>query len=618
MTAQVGYGPESDEAGSTQADASGRQLTVPRIGNAGPWTFTIPRPVWQGTIAFAAYLVVWVVGWAAPLVVHARHVQLDQMSMDPNFYVWSLRWWPYAVAHGLNPLHTSQVGAPSGFNLAWTTTVPPLALLASPLTFIMGPIASFNLLTAIAPPISAFATFLACRRLTGKFWPALLGGAFYGFSAYEINHVAAGQLNLTWNVLPPLMVYLVLLWRDGSLKRSWFVGLLGLLLLVQLFLFLEVFFQLTVLLAIGLLLAYALAGHSGRPRVVTLATQIALAYAAALVVASPYLLYALDHYPKGFTRSPAVTGFNVANLVVPRVDKSFGIGWLARIGQGIDPISDAGYIGLPALLIVLALAIWTWSSRLTRYLVVMFAVIVVIAVGPVLVVGTKHFGSLPWSRLWFAPVARSALPVRFMLLGDLVLALIVATWLATPLRGRLLRVSRWLLAALAVLAILADVPAIAGAKSISHSRIPAFFSTGEYRHYIKPGQIVLVVSTRGNAGMLFQADTDFYMRISGGYINMAITPRSDLPRQVSDLSHATRLRKEWFLAYLKHENIKFIVVEKLWSPRWVGVFGKMGLRYRTIGGVQLYQIGRLSSSGPCSSQCPKPGLVAHRKPNPDV
>jgi hypothetical protein len=617
MTAQVGYGPESDEAGSTPGDASGRQLTVPRLGNAGPWTFTIPRPVWQGTIAFAAYLVVWVIGWASPLVFHAHDVQLDQQSMDPNFYVWSLRWWPYAIAHGLNPLHTSQLGAPNGFNLTWTTTVPPLALLASPLTLIMGPIVAFNLLTAIAPPLSGFIAFLACRRLTGKFWPALAGGACYGFSAFEVNHAVAGQLNLTWNVLPPLMVYLVLLWRDGKLKRWWFVGLLGLLLLVQLALFLEVFFQLTVLLAIGLPVAYALAGHSGRARVASLATQVALAYAAALVVASPYLLYALAHYPKGFTRSPAETGFNLADLVVPRVSQTFGIGWLARIGQSIDPISAAGYIGLPALLIVLAVAIWTWPSRLTRYLVVMFVIIVVIAVGPVLVIGSTHFGSLPWSRLWFVPVARSALPNRFMLLGDLVLALIVATWLATPLPGRLLRVSRWLLAALAVLAILADIPTIANAQPVNKSRIPAFFSTGEYRHYIKPGQIVLVISTRGNAGMLFQADTNFYMRISGGYINMAITPRSDLPRQVSDLAHATRRRKEWFLAYLTREHINFIVVEKVWSPLWTGVLGKMGLRHRTIGGVQLYRIGRLSAAGPCSSQCPKPGPLAHRKPNPD-
>ena len=597
MTAQVGYDPEPTEAGTAAEQPRGLQLTVPRLGRVGPWTVTIPRPVWQGALALGCYLFVWIIGYALPLVVHARTVQLNQSSQDPNFYVWSLRWWPYAVAHGVNPMYTRQVGAPHGFNLAWTTTVPPLALLASPLTLLLGAVTSFNLLAAIAPPVSAWAAFIACRRLTGRFWAALLAGACYGFSAYEINHTAAGQLNLTWNVLPPLMVYLVLLWRDGKLKPPWFVGLMGLLLLTQLFMFLETFFELTVLLAIGLPVAFALAGRSGRAAVLRLGQLLALAYGAALLVASPYLLYSLNHYPRGFTRSPAYTGLALANLIVPRVDREFGIGWLLRYGVTLPTYAYADYIGIPALLIIVAVAIWTWSSRITRYLVVMFAVIVALAVGPVFAIGGTPIGSVPWSRFWFLPVARSALPNRFMMVGDLVLALIVAVWLAAPLRGRLLHYGRWLLAVLAVLFILADVPTIANAQPPNNSRVPAFFATGEYRHYIKPGAIVLVISTRGNAAMLFQADTNFYMRVAGGFINMAITPRSDLPSEVSDLAHATPRREARFLAYLKDDHIQDILVEKGWEPLWVGVFRKVGLHGRTIGGILLYRI------RPCLTHC---------------
>jgi hypothetical protein len=603
MTAQVGYGPDSTEAGTATEQSPGLQLRLPRRGSAGPWTVTIPRPVWQGAVALGAFLVIWVVGYAMPLVVHARTTQLDQTSMDPNFYVWSLRWWPYAVVHGVNPMYTKQVGAPHGFNLAWTTTVPPLALLASPLTLLLGAVASFNLLAAIAPPVSAWAAFVACRRLTGKFWAALLAGACYGFSAYEINHTAAGQLNLTWNVLPPLMVYVVLLWRDGKLKPPWFVGLMGLLLLTQLFMFLETFFELTVLLVIGLPVAYALAGRSGRATVFALGRLLALAYCAALLVASPYLLYSLEHYPTGFTRSPAVTGLALANLVVPRVDREFGIGWLLHYGKTLPTYAYADYIGIPALLIIVAVAIWNWSSRITRYLVVMFAVIVALAVGPVFAIGGTAIGSVPWSALWYLPVARSALPNRFMLIGDLVLALIVAIWLAAPLRGRLLPYARWVLAALAVVFILADVPTIADAQPPNNERLPAFVATGEYRHYIKPGAIVLVISTRGNAAMLFQADTNFYMRVAGGFINMAITPRSDLPSEVSVLAHATPKREKRFLAYLKYARIQDILVEKDWEPRWVGVLRKMGLHGRTVGGILLYRI------RPCLTHCSRQGTT---------
>jgi hypothetical protein len=601
MTAEVGYGPGSAEAGIATEDARGLRLTLPRLGRAGPWTVTIPRPVWQGAAALVCYLLVWIPGYALPLVLHARTVQLNQSSQDPNFYVWSLRWWPYAIAHGLNPLYTAQVGAPHGFNLAWTTTVPPLALLASPLTLLLGAVASFNLLAALAPPASAWAAFIACRRLTGRFWAALLGGACYGFAAYEINHTAAGQLNLTWNLLPPLMVYVVLLWRDGKLRPPWFVGLMALLLLTQLFLFLEVFFQLTVVLVIGLPVAYALAGRENRATVMALGRQMALAYCAALLVASPYLGYSLLHYPKGFTRSPAISGLDLANLVIPRVDRSFGIGWLAHYAQTLPSYSEADYIGIPALLIVVGVAIWMWRSRVARFLVIMFAVVVAIAVGPVLELGATHVGSVPWSKLWYLPVAESALPNRFILIGDLALALMVAIWLAAQSRSRLFGYARWLLAVLAVLVILADVPTIADAQPPANSRIPAFFATGEYRHYIKPGSTVLVISGRGNAAMLFQADTDFYMRVAGGYINMALTPRSDLPSQVSVLSHATPKRERKFLAYLKAAHVNDILVEKAWEPRWAGILRKMGLHYRSIGGILLYRVRscllRCSSSG---------------------
>jgi hypothetical protein len=601
MTARVGYGPES-ESESTEAEVTaeqprGLELRLPRPGSSEPWTVTVPQAVWQGAVALGCFLVVWIIGYAMPLVLHARTVQLNQTSQDPNFYTWSLRWWPYAIAHGTNPFYTMQVGAPRGFNLAWTTTVPPLAVLASPITLLLGAVASFNLLVVLAPPVSAWAAFIACRRLTGKFWGALLAGACYGFSAYEINHTAAGQLNLTWNVLPPLMVYLVVLWRDGKLKPPWFVGLMGLLFLTQLFMFLETFFELTVLLAIGLPLAYALAGRSARATIFRLGSLLALAYGAALIVASPYLLYSLDHYPKGFTRSPAVTGLALGNLIVPRVDREFNIGWLLHFGRTLPTYAYADYIGIPALLIIVGVAIWTWRSRITRFLVIMFAVIVALAIGPVFAFGGKAIGSVPWSHLWYLPVARSALPNRFMLMGDLVLALLVAIWLAAPLRSRFLHYGRWALAALAVIFILADVPTIADAQPPNNERVPAFFATGEYRQYIEPGSTVLVISTRGNAAMLFQAYTNFYMRVAGGFINMAITPRSDLPYQVSVLSHATPRRERRFLAYLKREHIQDILVEKDWEPRWVGVIHRMGLHGRSIGGILLYRI------KPCLTHC---------------
>jgi hypothetical protein len=252
---------------------------------------------------------------------------------------------------------------------------------------------------------------------------------------------------------------------------------------------------------------------------------------------------------------------------------------------------------------VVGLAIWMWRSRIARFLVIMFVVIVALAVGPVLEVGATRVGSVPWSRLWFLPVAESALPNRFILMGDLALAVMVAIWLAAPLRSRLLGCARWLLAVLTVLVMLANVPTIADAQPSNSARIPAFFATGEYRHYIKPGSTMLVISTRGNAAMLFQADTNFYMRVAGGFINMALTPRSDVPSQVSDLAHATPRRERQFLAYLKAAHVRDILVEKAWEPRWIAVLSRMGLHYRSIGGILLYRVRS------CLLQCSRSGTM---------
>ena len=97
------------------------------------------------------------------LLLHASQAQLLQKSPDPNFYVWSLRWWPYAVAHGLNPLYSHEIAAPAGHALAWITTTSPLALLTAPLTLTAGPVVSFNLLEAVALPVSGWAAFVLCR-----------------------------------------------------------------------------------------------------------------------------------------------------------------------------------------------------------------------------------------------------------------------------------------------------------------------------------------------------------------------------------------------------------------------------------------------------------------------
>jgi hypothetical protein len=563
-----------------------------------PWYL---RPAAQGLVA----LLIFAAFWLGTIGKHMLHdlgaAHLDQYSMDPNFYTWSLSWWPYAIGHGLNPFFSHVIWAPRGHSLAWVTAIPPIALLAAPLTLAAGPIVAFNLLTAIALPLSAWAAFVLCRRLTGKFWPALVGGAVFGFSAYEINHVSAGQLNLTYSLLLPLLAYLVVLWREKTISTRVFVVVAGITMAVQFYLFLETFADLTAVLAVGVVVGILVAGRAHRAEVIRLAKCLGAAYGVAFALALPYLAYALT------IRVPqlqAAGSLDLLSLVVPRPEATCGwqaplsvsqcntsTSFLHHLALGPTQTSYAGYVGVPLLFVAVVLAVTGWSRRLVRFLACMLALIVVASLGPALNFEGGHVITFPWAFLWKLPIVRNAYPSRLMLFAFLALAVMTAIWLA----GTTSKYWRVPLALLVVYALYQDAPMVNVAE---HSTVPAFIATGAYRHELSRGETVVVVSNIGNAGMLWQADTDFYLRVAGGYINQSITRRSDLPPQVQHLAKASPAYVQTFESFARKDKIGAILLDRKHHPKWVGIFRRMGLVGHNSGNVVVYPVNGCRSCRP--------------------
>jgi hypothetical protein len=552
--------------------------TAPPPAPADP----LRSPALQGGIAFLVYLIVWLSTSFRPIIEHPARALLDQKSQDPNLFVWFMRWWPYAIGHGLNPLYTHEIGGPVGHSLAWVTTVPPLSLLATPLTLAAGPVVSFTVLTAIALPLAAWVAFVLCRRLTGKFWPALVGGAVFGFSAFEMNHGAAGQLNLVYSsLLLPVVAYLVLVWRDGSIRTRTFVVLAGLAMALQFYLMVEIFADMTGMLAISLLVGFALAGQDRRPEIARVARVVGLAYVVAVVLAAPYVAYMLA------AKAPKVkhpTGMDLASLVIPRPGRTFGISWLTHAAAGPIHDSAACYVGIPLLVLAVLLAATSWSSRLVRFLSCMLALIIVASIGPEVYLEGRKTGAVPWAPLFRLPLVRNAFPLRLMLFAYLVLAVATAVWLAGP--GRRLPWARWALGVLVIVFIALDTVPI---KASAHTSVPKFISSGQYRRQLSPGEVVVVVSDVGNAGMLWQAESDFYLRISGGYFTEGISHRTDLPMPVQHLAQATPARIAQFERYVKADHVGAILLDAGHEPVWAGIFGRVGLVGHPVGGVIVYR-----------------------------
>ena len=117
---------------------------------------------------------------------------------------------------------TTALNYPRGVNLGtYNTQMPLLGVMAAPLTWIAGPVASLNLLLWLAFPLSATSMFFVLRRWSCRPVAAFTGGLLYGFSPYMVGQSTA-HLHLTFVPLPPLIfLCLVELFvrRTGSALR---------------------------------------------------------------------------------------------------------------------------------------------------------------------------------------------------------------------------------------------------------------------------------------------------------------------------------------------------------------------------------------------------------------
>jgi hypothetical protein len=170
---------------------------------------------------------------AASLALH--HRLLPQLttstagwnSSDSYQFVWWLRWLPWSLVHGQNPLFTSYFHAPFGVNGMWNTPVPVLATFFAPVTLTAGPIAAYNVAVVLGPVVSGLALALALGVWVERWWPRAVAGLLYGFSPFAIAHTSVGHLNLLWAVLPPVLLWVVHALLVAPDPRPWRIGALA-------------------------------------------------------------------------------------------------------------------------------------------------------------------------------------------------------------------------------------------------------------------------------------------------------------------------------------------------------------------------------------------------------
>jgi hypothetical protein len=523
----------------------------------------VPRRARTSAAVLLGYAAISFLYFGVRLLPHPGRLILGT-GTDPEIFVWSVAWWPHAILHGDNPFVSHAIWAPDGINLAWTTSVPAIAVAVAPVTLLFGPVAGYNVAALLLPALGAWAAFLLCRHVTRAFWPSLAGGYLFGFSSYMLGQ-QLGHLHMTAVFVVPLAALVVLRFLEGELDGGGLAWRLGLLLGLQVYLSTELFFTLSLSLAAALALAYACV-PALRGRIRAVPRPLAAAYALAVALASPLLAYAAAGFEATTLNEPDLYSADLLNLVLPTrlVAAGGGIaGGLVDAFPGNDAERGA-YVGLPALLVV---CLYAWSRRrrpAARFLVLALALAVAVSLGTALWVGGHRVVPLPWELVSRLPLFNNVLPVRFSLFASLAVAVVVAIWSASRAAPCWARI---LLPAAAVLAI---VPGLRQATWLSHPERPAFFAQPTLLEAcIPPGENLLIFpyGYRGSS-MLWQAESGFRFRMAEGYLRPDTPNSFDFPAvrkavaggpdptiaEILQLARAKRVARVVSLRYYDHPS----------------------------------------------------------------
>jgi hypothetical protein len=543
--------------------------------------------------AFALYFALSILFFGRGLFGHISDAYFG-VGVDPGLMMWSLVWWPHALADGLNPLMTHAIWAPSGFNLAWSTSIALASVIASPLTATLGPVPTYNILCLLSLPTNAYCAFILCRYLTQDYSGSLLGGYVFGFSAFMLGQLISGHLHLLLVFSVPLFVYLVMRRIAGEITQRKFTLSLTLILVAQFLLSPEIFATMTMFASLALLLTWSLDIGRASERILNVLKSIAYAYGMAILGVTPYLYYFFA-YKIGIAPlyTPAVFSADPLNFLVPTPINELGrIALFKSVSAGFVSgwtVEAGAYFSLPLILVAILYTHRHWTEPVSKLLVYCLAATIILALGPILHIYTPSHQVrivLPWWLLAKLPLLKNALAVRFSMYAFLVLAVISAHYFASERLTPVVKLT------LAVAVVAANLPNFSADFWVRSVRTPRFFQNAVYKHYLAKGKTVLIVpyAYTGNS-MLWQAQTHMYFNMAEG---VTLPPPVEFRRwpifptltKQAYIPNAT----EQFRGFLSAHSVEAIIVTDEALPTWQVFLSTLHVRPIKIDGVSLYRI----------------------------
>jgi hypothetical protein len=416
------------------------------------------------TVVVACYLLaaiaVTALLWRDPA---SRMVAGDIPDSDQD--TWWMRYTAEAVAHWHLPaLVTTAMNLPTGVNAMWNTGLLAPGMALSPVTLLLGPQVSLNVLLTAGFAGSATSLYWVLRQWQVGRGGAMVGGLVYGFSP-ALAQSAIGHYHMQFAVFPPLIIHLVARLLTGRDKPVRTGAALGLVVALQVLTGEEVLFITVLAIAVGLLVVGASRARSvgrivgGGAAAVPADALLGLASGAmtaagVFILIAGYPLWTQFAGPLAQHGTPFLLDFyknDLEGLVQPSrlmlVHTAASARFADQYAGGLPEY--LGYIGWPMLFVVPWIGAAYWRSLKVRALAVTFLVLEVCALGGTLLVGghTSGWVKLPWYWVEGLPLASSAVVDRFSTLADgcaaAMLAIAIdAAWKSVPpdltVRGRAL------------------------------------------------------------------------------------------------------------------------------------------------------------------------------------
>ncbi|MCO1598998.1 DUF2079 domain-containing protein [Micromonospora sp. RHAY321] len=446
-------------------------------------------------VLVALALAVWVTSglWRDP---NLRTITVN--SSDQALFEWLLAFGGHAVTHGDNPLFTYLINVPDGVNLAVNTSITVYAVVFAPLTYLIGPPATFLVILTLNLFATALAWYwLLSRHLVRSGLAAGIGALFIAYSPGMVSHANA-HLNWTAGWLVPLLIWrLFALRRPGHWLRDGVI--LGVAVAVAFSIAAEGLFFTA--LALGVFVAVWAVHPTHRDEARAALPTFLRGLGVTAVVAGVLLSYPLWLHFAGPQRfhgtgfDPVIHSEDIAAFAAfPRRSLAGEAGLGTALAP--NPTEENSFFGIPLLVLAVVCFVALWRRADAGRRAVLWAlgatalIFTVLSFGPVAKVdGRRTDLPMPFDLLGQLPVVNAALPARLALVVAPVIGVLLAYTVdqlrAAPPRHRSTELA-WALGFAVALLPLLPTPLLTRERE----PIPQFITAGTWREYVSPGGVL--------------------------------------------------------------------------------------------------------------------------------